>query len=145
LRGLVEAAVRSGMPIEITARIQNELLELVQEAEARRSPTTSLLQKAVVALGAFQLEHGQQQLAHSLASGLRHVDPQQLNDLAADLTGVTERQFWELTDRGVNFEYVEEGPRARLGDFVALATAEDGRAETTGSASSSRTGGAHRS
>jgi hypothetical protein len=131
LRGLVEAAVRCGMPRETTSHIQGELLELVREAEIKRSPTTSLLQKAILALGAFQLEQGQRELARDLASGLGHIDPKQLSRLVADLAEVTDPQFWELTDRGVNFEYVEEGPRARLADFVALATAEDGRTETT--------------
>ena len=132
LRGLVEAAVRCGMPRETTARIQSELMELVREAEIKRSPTTSLLQKAIVALGAFQLERGEQELARDLAVGLRHVDPRELNRLVADLAEVTDPQFWELTDRVVNFEYVEEGPRARLGDFAALVTAKDGPVERTG-------------
>lgn len=120
LRSLAEASSRRGMAREVTSDIQKELLHLVGEAQAKQSPAASLLEKAVIALGAFHLDQGEDGLARELAAGLVNGSAGHLENLAQELASVTESDFWELTDRGVNFEYVEEGPRRRLQDFLAL-------------------------
>ena len=43
-----------------------------------------------------------------------------LHRVVAELMAVDDPVFWELTDRVVNFDYVEPGVRARLADFVEL-------------------------
>jgi hypothetical protein len=129
LRSLVEASLRDGRGRDATEQIQQELLELVLLAEARQSPATTMLRKAVIALGGFHLYQGDEELARHLARALMRLDRQTLIGLAEELQAVTEPQFWELTERVVNFDYVEEGARARLADFLALVTADDGRAQ----------------
>lgn len=121
LRTLAEASVTRGTPHETTAHIHEELLDLLRLASAKDAPVSPMLEKAVIALGAFHLDAGRGELAGDLARGLASAEPDHLSKLADELAAVTEPQFWELTDRVVNFEYVEEPARARLGDFVALA------------------------
>ena len=133
LRSLAEASVRRGLPRETTAHLHEELLDMLAVAERKKelrgSPTMNLLQKTVLALGAYHLDSGDEELARELARGLRTAYPSHLARLARDLEAVTEPQFWELTDRAVNFEYLEEGPRGRLADFVAIAAADSSRDE----------------
>jgi hypothetical protein len=129
LRTLAEASSREGLPHETTARIHGELIELVRGSEVKKAPVTGMLQKAIIGLGGFLLDRGEEALAHDLAQSLRHVDAGTLSRLAADLQMVTEPQFWELTERVVNFEYVEDGARARLGEFLAMATAGQARVD----------------
>jgi hypothetical protein len=129
LRSLAEASNRSHVARDTVRQIQQELIDLVLNAEARQSPATEMLRKAVLALGSFHLHQREEELARHLASALAQVEPRTLAALVEELRAVTEPQFWELTERVVNFDYVEEGPRARLPDFLALASFDDGRAK----------------
>jgi len=37
---------------------------------------------------------------------------------------VTDREFWEVTDRGVNFDYLDQGRKEKLDDFFARITSK---------------------
>lgn len=119
LRTLAEASVNRGTPHETTTHIHEELLELVNLGNAKQVPVTAMLDKAVIALGAFHLAYSKEELGRDLACGLSGAESGRLSKLAEELAVVTEPQFWELTDRVVNFDYVDEAARAKLGEFLA--------------------------
>ncbi|MCC7105499.1 MAG: DUF2254 domain-containing protein [Chloroflexi bacterium] len=120
LRTLVGAARQRGLPTEVRQQVILELLALTRHAMARQSPATDLIVKAALAVGAQLLFDGDDDLAGELAAGLTVCAPAQLARLAGELRAVVVARFWEVTDRVLNFDYVEDGPRARLDDFVAL-------------------------
>jgi hypothetical protein len=81
-----------------------------------------------LALGAAHLANDNGQLARALADGLAALGASSWQQHVAELEAVIEPQIWELTDRVLNFEFVEESARARLRKFQMLieaATAVD--------------------
>jgi hypothetical protein len=111
LRTPAEVAGRRGLPGETTAQLQEELRTLVGRATRQASDAANLLQKAVLALGASHLANANEQLARALADGLAALGISSWQQHVAELEAVIEPQFWELTDRVLNFEFVEEGAR----------------------------------
>ena len=74
--------------------------------------------KMYLGLGAFYLSKGADALAEQLRVVLRRVEPESLARLGAELLSVTEPEFWEITDRGVNFYYLEPQVRASLRELL---------------------------
>jgi hypothetical protein len=132
LRILAESAQARGATDEVVNGIVNDVIDTVRRGEAKNSPALSQLYKMVVALGAYFLHLGEADDVSVLADSLAGVPRPMLTRVVAELTAVDDPVFWELTDRVVNFDYVEPDVRARLADFVALvplapSLTEDGR------------------
>jgi hypothetical protein len=71
-----------------------------------------------VALGAYFLAHGELAHVRVICELLAGVPPATLERVAAELMAVDDPVFWELTDRVVNFDYVEPDVRARLPELL---------------------------
>lgn len=118
-------------PDAVVAAMVANLIDTVQRGEAKQSPALPQLYKMVIALGAFFLRHDVSAQVGPLAAALAALPRDVLERLGAELTGVTNPVFWELTDRVVNFDYVEEGARARIPDFLALVAESAARVAPT--------------
>ncbi len=101
----------------------DHLLELVAALARRRFAALRDVYKSVVALGSFALAHGRPAVATRLAAALATCPEADLDAVAAELVGVTDPFFWELTDRVINFDYLEPAVRARVHAFRDLAAA----------------------
>jgi hypothetical protein len=77
------------------------------------------IRKAQIKLAAFYLEHGQKPLAQRIANDMRNEQPERLLSIRAELLAVEHKDFWEITDRGVNFDYLDPRRRATLDEFFA--------------------------
>ncbi len=86
----------------------------------RRGFTRALrgVYKMWLALGAFYLSEGAESLSEQMQEALGQVEPDVLARLGEELLGVTEPEFWEITDRGVNFDYLDPNLRPHLHELL---------------------------
>ena len=86
----------------------------MRRGEAKGSPALPQLYKMAVALGAYFLDHDEMDARRGpSATLLAGVPLPVLERVGAELMAVDDPVFWELTDRVVNFDYVEaERPRS---------------------------------
>jgi hypothetical protein len=118
LRILAENGHRSGAERAIISTVVDKLIDTVGRAEAKRSPALVQLYKTVAALGAFLLLAGDAEMARRLRTELDRVPGGTREQILRELAAVEDPVFWELTDRVVNFDYVEPDVRAALPAFL---------------------------
>jgi Predicted membrane protein (DUF2254) len=93
----------------------DEVLALSHRAGGEALPP---LVKAKVILGGFFLEHGLAGEAARVRANLADVPESVLAGAGQDLLTLDERCFWEVTDRQVNFEWVDPGRRGYVKTFL---------------------------
>ena len=77
----------------------------------------------VVVIGSsFYLLKGANRHVARICADMRFEKPARMASIRAELVGVSEEQFWEVTDRGVNFDYLEPARKERLDEFFARAS-----------------------
>ena len=118
LRVLAQHCHERGADRAITAAIVADLIETVRRSEAKHSPAVPQLHKAVAALGSFFVVHGEPEFVRQLRGELDRLPEEALDRIHRELVAVEEPAFWELTDRVVNFDYLEEDVRAALPQFL---------------------------
>jgi hypothetical protein len=108
---------------EIGAAKRRELLavflEVDKEAEEGHDLEASLrgVRKAQVKLATYYLTRGDDESARIIFDDMHAELPSRLDSIRSELEGITTRDFWEVSDRGVNFDYLEPDRRAALGRF----------------------------
>jgi hypothetical protein len=81
------------------------------------------LVKSRAILAGHLLEHGLVPELERVEASLRTVTPAVLEKAKRGILSVQDRVFWELNDRGLNFDFVEPQRRARVGEvFDRLST-----------------------
>jgi len=75
------------------------------------------VRKAQSKLAAYYLTVDEEAKARLICEDMRHEPYGRLQAIRAALEGVTAKDFWEIIDRGRNFEYMPEPQRARLVEF----------------------------
>jgi hypothetical protein len=114
-------------------------LELDQPLRARKQEVgLQGIRKAQVKLACYYLDAGEEGRARRIARDMRAEPPDRLASIREQLERVESKDFWEIIDRGRNFEYMPPRQRGRMATFfawieeeAAIATAE----EATGVAS----------
>jgi hypothetical protein len=119
LRILAEECARRCADRTITADIVGKLVDTLGSAEAKASPALPQLYKTVAGLGSFFLLNGDRDVALRLRGELERLPPPTLAQIGRELATVEDPIFWELTDRVVNFDYLDEAVRAALPTFLA--------------------------
>jgi hypothetical protein len=95
-------------------------LEVDKEPETRSEEQTLRgVRKAQVKLATFYLARGAGPHAERICADMRGEKPDRLASIRSELLAVTEREFWEVTDRGVNFDYLDEARKEKLDEFFA--------------------------
>ena len=77
------------------------------------------VRKAQVKLAAYYLLRGAAEPALSIAHDMRGEPPSRLVAIREILEAVDSKDFWEITDRGRNFDYMPAEQRAQIGEFFA--------------------------
>lgn len=77
------------------------------------------VRKAQVKLAAYYLVHGEEEKAKLICEDMREEPVDRLARIRASLEGVTTKDFWEIIDRGRNFEYMPDEQRQCLARFFA--------------------------
>jgi len=120
LRILAESAHTRGADRAVVEAIVRNLIDTVWRGEAKKSPALPQLYKMALALGAYFLCHGEIEHARLLRSELASVPRVALDRACEELMAIEDPVFWELTDRVVNFDFVEADVRKRLPELVEM-------------------------
>ncbi len=95
-------------------------LEIDKEAETKAEEKALRgVRKAQIRLATFYLASGTEEFARTIFEDMRHEDRQRLASIRAELEAVTEKDFWEVTDRGINFDFLDAERKRQLASFFA--------------------------
>jgi hypothetical protein len=109
---------------EVGAPEERAMLDLFLDLDRplrARSQESALLgvRKAQVKLAAYYLALGEEEKARSIAQDMQHEPHDRLVAIRQSLERVTSKDFWEIIDRGRNFEYMPDKQRSTLATFFA--------------------------
>lgn len=94
-------------------------LDVDKEAETKAEETTLRgVRKAQVRLATYYLQRGAESHARRIHDDMRGETPERLASLREELSAVTAEDFWEVTDRGINFDYLDEARKRHLREFL---------------------------
>ncbi|MBK7579014.1 MAG: DUF2254 domain-containing protein [Myxococcales bacterium] len=107
---------------ELEASIEQEMVDLFLELDrptSVRSQERGLMgvRKAQVKLAAYYLLHGDERRARMIADDMADEPAERLLAIRTELERVTTKDFWEIIDRGRNFEYMPPRQRAKMEEF----------------------------
>src|SRR6185369_14230909 len=115
---LCQLASELGLPDEVG--ILDELLELDRPSPERGQETALKgVRKAQVKLAAYYLDVGQEAKARRIQADMAGEPADRLRAIRDELERVETKDFWEIIDRGRNFEFMPPPQRAAMGQFFA--------------------------
>jgi len=118
LAALCEVAIEVAAPAH--DRLLAVLLEIDKEAETRAQERALRgVRKAQAKLATYYLVHGMSARARAIYEDMAHESPERLRSIRDEMLAVTSKQFWEVVDRGTNFDYLDEPRREKLREFFA--------------------------
>lgn len=101
-------------------------LEVDKEAESEAEEQTLRgVRKAQVKLAAFYLDNGADEQARIIFRDMVHERPARLASIRQELLAISAKEFWEVTDRGTNFDYLDERRKATLDRFFDWFASDD--------------------
>lgn len=110
---LCELAHKQGSPAH--DRLLGALLELDKEAEsAAEEATLRGVRKAQARLAAFYLLRGDEASARRIHDDMAPERPERLASIRDELLSIASKDFWEVIDRGANFDYLDAPRKEKL-------------------------------
>jgi hypothetical protein len=101
-------------------RLLATLLELDKEAEnTAQEKALRGVRKAQAKLASFYLLRGQTTHARTIHADMALETPERLRSIRDELLAVTSKDFWEVVDRGTNFDYLDDARKETLRAFFA--------------------------
>ena len=104
--------------------MEPELLEIFLDVD--KQPETAAqeqslrgVRKAQIKLATFYLDRGQEGLARRVYLDMEHERVERLVSIREEMLAVDVKDFWEVIDRGYNFDYLEPSQRNQLHRFYA--------------------------
>jgi hypothetical protein len=106
-----------------------EFLDIDKEPENKAEERALRgVRKAQAKLASYYLLHGERARARRIYDDMAQESPERLRSIRDELLSITSKDFWEVVDRGTNFDYLSDERKATLrqffADFAALAAAE---------------------
>jgi len=103
---------------------QRELLRIFLEVDKESESDiqeVSLrgVRKAQVKLATYYLLHGDEKLAREIFKDMERERRDRLASIRDELLGVRSSEFWEISDRGVNFDYLDPERKEKLLEFFS--------------------------
>jgi hypothetical protein len=96
-------------------------LELDQPLRAKRQEAgLQGIRKAQIKLACYYLAAGAETRAKKIADDMAGEDRERLKVIREQLSRVESKEFWEIIDRGRNFEYMPPRQRAQMDKFFAM-------------------------
>ncbi len=128
---LVEAAYDARSAA--TPKLLKGFLSLDQEVhDADNDEALRGVRKAQIRLATFFMERGSEKAARRIHADMKDEPPARLRSIRADLLRDQDPDFWEINDRGVNFEYLSEQRKERAREFFGwFGTLADNAANST--------------
>ena len=97
------------------------LLDLDQPLRVKRQEAgLQGIRKAQIKLACYYLASGDHPRAKAIADDMAGEDPARLLAIREQLSKVESKEFWEIIDRGRNFEYMPPKQKAQMGAFFEL-------------------------
>ncbi|HVV17587.1 MAG TPA: DUF2254 family protein [Polyangia bacterium] len=118
------------------ADCQDRLLEIflqIDHAPETRDEERALrgVRKAQAKLASYYLSIGDAARAQAIFEDMAAESPERLRSIRDEMLAITAKDFWEVVDRGANFDYLPEPRKERLRQFFAKFPAlSAGRGET---------------
>lgn len=95
-------------------------LEVDKEGEgATREASLKGVRKAQVKLATYYLLRGDAASAREVFRDMRHEQPARLAAIRDEMLSIGSPYFWEITDRGTNFDYIPPDRKQRLLEFFS--------------------------
>jgi hypothetical protein len=115
---LCELSAQLGSAAE--EELLSDFLQLDQPLDSESQERALLgVRKAQVKLACFYLERGREHQARRILEDMRGEPPARLHAIHQQLSSVVTKDFWEITDRGGNFEFMPEARRKHLEQFFS--------------------------
>ena len=115
---LCQYANEQGAPEE--REMLDEFLELDRPLRVRSQEKALLgVRKAQVKLAAYYLLNGEEPKARLICKDMEEEPAERLQQIRAQLEGVTSKDFWEIIDRGRNFEFMPAEQRECMKTFFS--------------------------
>ena len=115
---LVQTAHELGLAVE--APMLESFLELDRPLRTQSQESALIgVRKAQVKLAAYYLLRGLDERARSIADDMSHEPRARLQAIYQALSSVTTKDFWEIIDRGRNFEFMPDNQREQLPKFFS--------------------------
>ena len=96
-------------------------LELDQPLRLKRQESgLQGIRKAQIKLACYYLSVGADERAHKIAQDMAGEDRDRLKSIREQLGRVESKEFWEIIDRGRNFEYMPKKQRDQMERFFAM-------------------------
>ncbi|MET0340315.1 MAG: DUF2254 family protein [Polyangiales bacterium] len=101
-----------------TGSLLRILLQVDKEGESETQETSLRgVRKAQLKLASYFLARGNERLAREVYEDMRDERPERLASIRDELLSVHSREFWEVSDRGVNFDYLTGEEKEMLLSF----------------------------
>lgn len=118
LSALAQHANELNSPAE--SAILADFLELDRAPFVRAQDKALMgVRRAQAKLAAYYIAVGDIQRARAIAHDMRDEPRERLENIQRQLASVENKDFWEIVDRGRNFEYMPPEQRACLGEFFS--------------------------
>jgi hypothetical protein len=100
-------------------RMLETFLEVDQPSRDEEAEETGLrgVRKAQIKLATFYLVKGAEPLARRIFEDMRSERPERLRSIREELLRVASEDFWEVIDRGTNFDYLTPERRREMNTF----------------------------
>lgn len=93
-------------------------LQVDKEGEgAKRETALRGVRKAQIKLAAYYLHRGDEAAARQVYKDMANENVQRLASIRDELLAVDSPHYWEVTDRGMNFDWLPDDRRGRLFEF----------------------------
>ncbi len=107
------------------ADCQDRLLEIfLQIDDAPETPDEERalrgVRKAQAKLASYYLSAGESARAQAIFDDMAAESPERLRSIRDEMLAVTAKDFWEVVDRGANFDYLPEPRKDHLRNFFSL-------------------------
>ena len=104
---------------ERSSPLCDELLDIFLRVDEEAHADVHLrgVRKAQVKLATYYLEHDDEPRARRIFSDMQDEDPERLASIRAELRAVDSPEYWEITDRGANFDYLPPARKKRMEEF----------------------------
>jgi hypothetical protein len=110
----------SDLASDMHDRLLAIFLEIDKEAETTAEEKALRgVRKAQAKLATFYLLRGHAAYARAIYEDMRLESPERLRSIRDELLGVASKHFWEVVDRGTNFDYIDDARKEKLRAFFA--------------------------
>jgi hypothetical protein len=101
-------------------RLLSIFLDIDKEAETKAEEKALRgVRKAQAKLATHYLLRGLVARANAIYADMAHESPERLRSIRDEMLSISSKQFWEVVDRGTNFDYLDDARKEKLREFFA--------------------------